>query len=92
MGRSGAWTLAPGYDLTCAPGPGAEHTTPVAGEGRSPTREHLRKVAGAVNPARAQADRVLSEVWDAVSRWPDFARDAGVTAETARIVEARIRA
>ncbi len=39
------WRLSPAFDLTFSFGPGGEHSTSVAGEGRLPTRAHLMRVA-----------------------------------------------
>jgi len=52
----GHWHLSPVFDLTFSFGPGGEHSTSVAGEGRSPTRSHLLQVAqaGGIKPAQAQ--------------------------------------
>jgi serine/threonine-protein kinase HipA len=39
------WRLSPAFDLTFSFGPGGEHSTSIAGEGRLPTRDHLMRVA-----------------------------------------------
>jgi serine/threonine-protein kinase HipA len=40
-----AWKLAPCYDLTFNEGPNGEHQMDIEGEGRAPTRAHLRTLA-----------------------------------------------
>jgi serine/threonine-protein kinase HipA len=57
MDAQGHWHLSPVFDLTFSFGPGGEHSTSVAGEGRSPTRQHLLQVAqaGGIKPAQANA-------------------------------------
>ncbi|MEI7900527.1 MAG: type II toxin-antitoxin system HipA family toxin [bacterium] len=72
------WRLAPGFDLTFAEGPGGEHTTSVAGEGRAPGRAHFRRVAQAAGIGEEDAGRIEEEVRAAVGRWPVFARACGV--------------
>jgi len=59
MDAKGQWHLSPVFDLTFSHGPGGEHSTSVAGEGRWPTRQHLLQVAkaGGIKPAQAN-DRI----------------------------------
>jgi len=87
--RCDEWRRAPAYDLTYSLGPGGEHTLLVAGEGRRPNRTHLAQVAEAAALKKASAARVVEEVREAVLRWVDFARAAGVgEASTTRVAEA----
>ena len=88
--ESGEWRLAPAYDLTLAPGPGGEHTMTVAGEGRSPGPEHMRRLATVVGIKRRTADEIIGEVRAAVGRWPEFAARSGVGAEAAGRVAERL--
>lgn len=76
------WLLAPGYDLTFAEGPGGEHATSVCGEGRSPGREHFRRVAEGAGIGADEAAQIVDEVRDAVNRWPSLARACGVRKAT----------
>jgi serine/threonine-protein kinase HipA len=83
---SGEWSLTPAYDLTFSPGPGGEHAMTLAGEGRAPDSGHILRLAGEREVSPAQAGVILAEVRDAVARWPEFARQAGVPAGRAREV------
>lgn len=47
MNEQGLWKLSPAFDLTYSFGPGGEHSTSVAGHGKSITRAHLMQVAKA---------------------------------------------
>jgi serine/threonine-protein kinase HipA len=47
MNEQGLWKLSPAFDLTYSFGPGGEHSTSVAGHGKSITRAHLTQVAKA---------------------------------------------
>ena len=91
MDRQGVWRFAPAYDLTPSDGPGGEHATAIAGEGRSPGREHMLKLAGVVGLAALEADRIIEQVRDAVSRWRGFAGDVGLGTGAAKRVAARLR-
>ena len=90
MDSGGDWQLAPAYDLTFANGPGGEHTTSVAGEGKAPGREQLLRVARAAGLKNAAADRVMAQTREAVKRWRTFAERAGVSARTTAAVAAMI--
>jgi len=86
--EGGRWELAPAYDLTHAFNPSGEwtyqHLMSVNGKFTAVTRDDLMVVADAAGVGTAP--RVLQQVRDAVSAWPDFARDAKVNAsETKRI-------
>ena len=86
--QGGAWELAPAYDVTHAYNPQGEwtyqHLMSVNGKFAGITREDFLLVADQF--AIGTAARVLQQVDEAVSAWPDFARRAGVSpAESARI-------
>lgn len=91
MDRSGAWTQSPAYDLTLTEGPGGEHTTLVAGEGRAPTSGHLRKVADAADLKPRTAAAIIEEVRGVVARFGEFADEAGVPARLRSAVWRRLR-
>lgn len=88
MNPLGEWRLSPAYDLTYCAGPGGEHTTTVAGEGRAPNREHVLKVAERSDIGRKEAIQALDGVSAALSRWTTFAKDAGCTQKQARTIAA----
>jgi serine/threonine-protein kinase HipA len=72
------WRLAPGFDLTYADGPGGEHTTTLAGEGRAPGLAQFRRVAEAAGIGANDAAQIVAQVREAVGQWPVFARASGV--------------
>ncbi|WP_340643971.1 type II toxin-antitoxin system HipA family toxin [Phenylobacterium sp.] len=79
MDQAGGWRLAPAYDLTFSAGPGGEHYLDVEGEGRRPTRSHVRALGQRHGYDRATVDQVIDEVSAALAGWSSFADDAGVT-------------
>jgi len=86
--EGGAWELAPAYDLTHAFNPSGEwtyqHLMSVNGKFAGISHDDLMVVAE--RAGIGTAPRVLQQVKDAVSLWPDFAREARVNAsETKRI-------
>lgn len=69
------WRLAPVFDLTFCEGPGGEHQTAVAGEGRAPARDHLLEVAqrGGIDAVAAQ--KIIDRLLAAMSALPALATD-----------------
>lgn len=78
----GTWELAPAYDVTFAYNPKGEwtyqHLMSVNGKFAGISRDDLLMVADRF--AIGTATRVVQEVADAVSSWPDFAKQAKVRA------------
>jgi serine/threonine-protein kinase HipA len=88
--EAGAWELAPAYDVTYAYNPKGEwtyqHLMSVNGKFAGISRDDLMVVADRFGIGTAS--RVLQRVAEAVSAWPEFARQAGVSApEVTRIRE-----
>ncbi|MFH1807654.1 MAG: type II toxin-antitoxin system HipA family toxin [Pseudomonadota bacterium] len=85
---SGEWRLSPAFDLSPSSGPGGEHSMTVAGEGKSPQREHVNALAKSAGIGRAGRDEIVDQVTAAVRSWPRFARKAGLARESvARVGE-----
>ena len=80
----------PAYDLVFAPGPGGEHSTTVAGEGRAPATSHMLRLASAAGIPDRDAEAILDEVASAVARWRAHARRADVGGESTGAVERAI--
>lgn len=76
MDDSGAWRLAPAYDLTFSSGPRDEHQTLICNEGRTPSVEHLKKLASEADIKRGR--QIIDEVRAAVSAFAQFAEAAEV--------------
>lgn len=87
---SGDWTLSPAYDLTYASGPGGEHSMTLMGEGKSPGRAHIFRLAEQAGVARPQASAIIDEVRVGVDRWKGFAAQAGVSKVRSREIEASL--
>ncbi|OOO17735.1 phosphatidylinositol kinase [Agrobacterium salinitolerans] len=75
MDGNGRWSLAPAYDLTFSSGPGGEHSTAIAGEGRNPGMSHLLAVSRGASISDQDAREVIEQVRAAVDRWPEFAEE-----------------
>ncbi len=76
---TGQWSLSPAYDLTFSSGPGGEHSTTVAGEGRAPAYSHFVKLAEQHDISAKEVKSMIAEITEARDRWPEFAQAAGVS-------------
>jgi len=86
MSLTGTWTLAPAYDITFSGGPGGEHSTCIMGEGKNPGKEHIVKLAEKFSISSKDANRIISEIRDAISKWPAFADEAGVSKASKKMI------
>jgi serine/threonine-protein kinase HipA len=77
MDEQGVWQLSPAYDITFSFGPGGEHSTMYLGEGKNPTKEHLRKLGE--KHGIKKRETILQEVEASVQRWSELAAKAGVS-------------
>jgi serine/threonine-protein kinase HipA len=87
---AGQWRLSPAFDLTFSFGPGGEHTTSVAGEGRSPARGDLMRAAGQGGVKPADARRVIEHWREVFQALPGLLSDAPVRAVTRRQLLAQL--
>lgn len=92
LGADDRWRLSPAFDLSYSFGPGGEHCTAVAGEGRWPTRAHVLRVAqvGGVKPKDAQ--RTLAHWLDVLQPKPDLLADLPLTKSTLLAMRERLQA
>lgn len=75
LGRDRRWRLAPAFDLTWSEGPGGEHHTAVAGEGRAPGRTHLLETARRAGLERTAVESSIDRLLDGVAELPRLAAD-----------------
>jgi len=87
MGPDGKWKLSPAYDVIYSHNPAGkwtnQHQMSLNGKRDNFTMDDLRVVAESISLTRT--DQVINEVFAAVERWPEFAREAGIKPE--RIAE-----
>ncbi|MDR2374056.1 MAG: type II toxin-antitoxin system HipA family toxin [Bifidobacteriaceae bacterium] len=90
--QDGTWELAPAYDLTFAADPAvpwlARHHLAVEGRHEGVSRQHLRVMGDRFDVPGV--DETLGQVEDAVGRWPEHAREAGVPRDAAAAVAAAL--
>lgn len=90
MNAQGEWSVSPAYDLIFSSGPRGEHCTLVMGEGKNPQETHLLQLAFSAGIKPALAKVIIDEVRAAVSQWPVFAKTAGVSAQTIKLINTSI--
>ena len=80
MGPDGKWKLSPAYDVIYSHNPAGQwtnqHQMSLNGKRDNFSLEDLNTVAESISLTRT--DKVVNEVFAAVERWPEFAREAGV--------------
>jgi serine/threonine-protein kinase HipA len=85
MDKSGAWSLAPAFDVSYSHNPSgawtAVHQMTVNGKRDGFTRADFAACAKSAQMKRGRSDTLIDEVLDAVSRWPAFAAEAKVPAK-----------
>jgi serine/threonine-protein kinase HipA len=79
MDNQGNWTVSPAYDLTFSSGPSGEHSTMIMGEGKSPTKAHLLRLAGICNIKQNKALEIIHQVLAATEKWGALASEVGVS-------------
>ena len=82
MDKAGTWSLAPAFDVTYSYNPNGEwtssHQMTVNGKRDGFTIEDLNQCAKTAGMKRGRAKVILSEVSEAVEKWPRFAAQAGL--------------
>ena len=85
MDKTGSWSLAPAFDLTYSFQPTGHwtstHQMTMNGKRDNFTLEDFRACAKSASMKRGRAETILKEVHQAVSRWPDYAEEAGISAD-----------
>lgn len=89
MDRTGRWQLAPAYDVTYAYDPGnqwtKQHNLSINNKTTGISRADLLKLAKEMNVKQAKA--IIEQVKDSVSKWPEFAAQAGVTKKQSTAIQ-----
>jgi serine/threonine-protein kinase HipA len=82
MDKRGTWSLSPAFDVTYSYNPNgawtALHQMTINGKRNEFSIEDFRTCADSALMKRGRAESIVAEVVSAVSRWNDFAAEAGV--------------
>ena len=83
------WIFAPAYDLIFSYGPGGEQSMLIMGEGRNPGMAQLETLGK--QHGLKDAPEILEKVRKAVTNWPRYADQAGVSRKSAQEIEGTIK-
>jgi serine/threonine-protein kinase HipA len=90
MHKSGAWSLAPAFDVTYSYNPSgswtATHQMTINGKRDNFGRADLRAAGKSAGLKQGRADALLEDVSAAVTRWLEFAATAGVQSDVAETI------
>ncbi|MEX2515616.1 MAG: HipA domain-containing protein [Gammaproteobacteria bacterium] len=82
MDKSGRWSLSPAFDMTYSFNPSGKwtgtHQMTINSKRDSFNREDLKACAKTASMKRGRDKKIVDEVEQSVSRWKQFANDAGV--------------
>ena len=82
MNKAGEWSLAPAFDMTYSYNPSgawtASHQMTLNGKRDDFSLEDFKACAKKASMKRGRAETILKEVQATVSRWRDYAEEAGV--------------
>ena len=82
MDKSGQWSLSPAFDITYSYNPLGQwtlhHQMSMNGKRDDFTLEDFKACAKSTSMKRGRAEKIIAEVQGVVSRWCDYAEEAGV--------------
>ena len=83
MGKTGRWSLSPAFDMIYSFNASgqwtASHQMTMNGKRDNFDREDFKACARAASMKRGRAETIVNEVVETVSRWRDYAEEAGVS-------------
>lgn len=91
MDESGAWRLAPAYDLTFSSGPGGEQSTAVLGNGR-PTIGDLKRLGENAKLDLHFISDVIDKTRSSLQQWRTLAVEHGVLKPNVELIAAKLEA
>ena len=87
MDQSGTWTLSPAFDMTYSYNPSGawtnSHQMSLNGKRDHFELQDFKSCARNVSMKRGRAEEILHQVQDAILKWRDFAKQAGVPDDVA---------
>jgi len=93
MDKTGVWKLSPAYDITFTYDPGElfgdRHKMKINGKQQGVAPDDFLQVAD--NMGINKPHEIIEQVLDAASRWPDFAKQAGVRPEAVKFIQNTIK-
>ena len=95
MDKSGAWSLAPAFDMTYSFNPAgvwtSTHQMTLNGKRNNFDRDDFEACARTASMKRGRAEVIISEVVSTISRWGDYAEDADVSPDKQEQIKRTLR-
>lgn len=95
MNKKGEWSLSPAYDVTFSYKKSSlwvrSHQMLINGKVDGITMEDFYKVAEKVGIKKASATKCIHQVLDAVGRWSEFAKEAGLSQTNADRIKKQLK-
>lgn len=93
MDKQGTWTLAPAYDVTYSHNPAGlwtnQHQMSINNKRNHFEKADFLALANAINLPHAEEE--IKNIIDVVSRWPEFAKEAGLNNNKIREIQKYLR-
>lgn len=91
MDKKGVWRLSPAYDMTFSYSKSSTwvnaHQMLINGKADEITREDFIKVAEKAGMKVSNAEKYINQVKKAISKWDDFAQEAGLSSKNAERIK-----
>lgn len=95
MDKSGAWTLAPAFDVTYSYQPSgvwtSSHQMLMNGKRDNFELDDFRACAKTASMKRGRAEFIVKEVLNVVKKWPEYAEKAGVSDDFKNVILGSLR-
>ena len=95
MDKSGNWKLSPAFDMTYSYNPAGDwtstHQMSMNGKRKDFTMDDFNACARTASMKRGRAGQIVEEVQEVVSRWSDYAEEAGVSSDLKEKIQATLR-
>lgn len=95
MDRKGRWSLSPAFDLTYSYNPRGDwtsrHQMTMNAKRDGFTLEDFRQCGKSASMKRGRAEQIVEQVENAISRWPEFASQAGIPHDWAERIQSTFR-
>jgi serine/threonine-protein kinase HipA len=95
MDKSGKWSLSPAFDMTYSFNPSgawtSNHQMTLNGKRDTFTMDDFKACAKTASMKRGRAEAIVREVRAVVSRWQNYAEDAGVPASWREQIQEALR-
>jgi len=95
MDKAGKWSLSPAFDITYSFNPKgswtSSHQMTLNGKRDNFNLEDFKACAKTASMKRGRAEKIISEVWQTVLRWSDYAGAAGASPAQTDHIQATLR-